>query len=101
MIYFVIRKNENNDPIAMVRLNSTESSDMTIGVPIPHPRFGWMAPVQRVGRHVFNLMIGDHDDIAEALAMSVSYRLEEVTKGEWESFVAFNLFPVLKLAVAK
>lgn len=101
MIHFVIRKNTDNDPIALVRLNSNENSDMNIGVPYKHHRFGWMAPVQRVGRHVFNLMIGNDQDIADVLTLSSEYRLEVVAQAEWESFVEFDLFPVLKLAVAK
>ena len=101
MIHFVIRRSGDNEPLALVRLNANESAEMTIMSPKVHPRFGPMAPVHRFGLHAFNLMIGEHTEVHEALSNTLGYRLERVTEAEWESFDAFDLFPVLKLAVAR
>jgi len=101
MIHFIIRRSEDKEPLALVRLNVNESKQMTIMKPVTHPRFGVMAPVHRHGRHVFNLMIGDNEEVAEALQNQKRYQLDEVKQAEWESFTAFELFPVLKLALVK
>ena len=101
MKYFIIRRREDKEPLALVRLNVNESSQMTIMKPVTHPRFGVMAPVHRIGRHVFNLMVGDNKEVEEALQSTVGYQLDEVRQAEWESFTAFDLFPVLKLALVK
>ena len=101
MIHFIIRRKEDKEPLALVRLNANESGEMTIMPPVLHPRFGYMAPVKRIGIYAFNLMIGDNEDVQQALSNSLGYTLERVTQAEWESFEEFDLFPVLKLAVAK
>jgi hypothetical protein len=101
MKYFIIRRSKDKEPLALVRLNVNESSQMTIMKPTTHPRFGPMAQVTRYGRHVFNLMIGDNKEVEEALQKSTGYQLDEVGQAEWETFIAFDLFPVLKLALVK
>ena len=101
MIHFIIRRREDKEPLALVRLNANENSDMNILKPVTHPRFGPMAPVHRVGRHVFNLMIGDNKEVEDALSNVLGYQLERVGQAEWETFVAFDLFHVLKLGLVK
>lgn len=101
MIHFIIRRREDKEPLALVRLNANESADMTILKPITHPRFGPMAPVHRFGKHVFNLMIGDNKEIVDALSTSTGYHLEQTSQAEWETFAVLELFPVLKLAMTK
>jgi nitrate reductase NapE component len=46
-------------------------------------------------------MIGDNKEVEEALQKSTGYQLDEVGQAEWETFIAFDLFPVLKLALVK
>lgn len=110
MIHFLIRRKEDKEPLALVRLNASGSEEMTIMPPITHPRFGVMAPIHRGGRHTFNLMIGDNTEVEDALRpikvehsnfTTRGYRLERVKQAEWETFMAFELFPVLKLAMAR
>jgi hypothetical protein len=107
MVHYIIRRTLDKEPIALVRINAKDGVDMVIQHPIIHPRFGAMAKVSRFvedrGSHVhaFNLMIGDNEEVAKALQTSVGYQLEKTTKAEWESFNAFDLFPVLKLAMAR
>jgi hypothetical protein len=110
MIHFIIRRSEDKEPLALVRLNANGSGNMTIMPPITHPRFGVMAPIHRGGRHTFNLMIGDNKEVEDALTpikvkhskfTTKGYQLEQTSQAEWETFVAFDLFPVLKLAMAK
>lgn len=101
MLYYVIRIRMDNEPIALVRINAKENGDMVILKPVRHPRFGAMAPIQRVGRHVYNLMIGDNEEVESALSSPLGYQLDEVTQAEWESFDAFELFPVLKLGMVR
>jgi hypothetical protein len=91
---------DDKEPLALVRVNATERADMIIHF-ARSSRFGVIAPVERMGRHVYNLMIGDNKDVEMALSgMMTNHRLELTTQAEWESFAAFELFPVLKLAVA-
>jgi hypothetical protein len=110
MIYFILRRKTDKEPLALVRLNANGSDTMTIMPPITHPRFGVMAPIHRGGRHTFNLMIGDNKEVEDALTpikvkhskfTTKGYQLEQTSQAEWETFVAFELFPVLKLAMAK
>ena len=108
MVYYIIRRRDDDkEPLALVRLNAKDGVDMVIQSPTTHPRFGPMAAISRfVERrcshiHAYNLMIGDHEEVAKALRTTIGYQLEVTTKAEWESFKAFDLFPVLKLAVAR
>lgn len=101
MLHYVIRRTRDKEPLALVRVNAKEAGDMVILRPVIHPRFGVMAPINRIGRHVYNLMIGDNKEVEDALINTAGYQLEEVTQSEWESFDAFELFPVLKLGVTK
>ncbi len=101
MLYYVLRRSVDKEPLALVRINAKERGDMVILAPVTHPRFGSMAPIQRLGRHVYNLIIGNNEEIEEALKTTSGYQLEEVTKAEWESFVEFDLFPVLKLGMVR
>jgi hypothetical protein len=101
MIHYVIRRREDKEPVALVRLNANGSDDMTIMAVGTHPRFGVMAPISRAGRHTFNLMIGDNKEVEDAIRSKTGYNLERVKQAEWESFAAFDLFPVLKLGLAK
>lgn len=100
MIYYIIRRNKDKEPLALVRINAKDGVDMIIHYP-RLSRFGMLAPVERKGQHVYNLIIGNNQEIAEALASSSNYNLEITTQAEWESFGAFELFPVLKLAMAR
>ncbi len=88
------------EPIALVKVNAKERGNMSIGTPRPS-RFGSMAPVNRNGQHVYNLLIGDNEDVEIALIGIGSYRLEEVTQAEWETWAELELFPVLKLGMAR
>lgn len=100
MLHYVLRRTDDKEPLALIRINATSRSDMVIGMPGP-TRFGTMAPVSRMGVVVYNLVIGDNKDVEAALMGMTGYRLEEVPQAEWESFDAFDLFPVLKLAIAR
>ena len=104
----VVRKKD--EPLALVKVNAKrtdgEGKLITMGIGLPRSsRFGMMAPVTRVIRghneHVYNLMIGDNEDVLLALVNPTGWRLQEVEQAEWESFEAFELFPVLKLAMAR
>ena len=92
------RKEE--EPIALIRVNATVQGDMIIMMPMK-TRFGWMAPVHRSGQHVYNLIIGDNEEVLKALQSTMQYKLEQVKQAEWESFEAFELFPTLKLGMAR
>jgi hypothetical protein len=100
MLYYVLRRTDDKEPLALIRVNATTQGNMVIGMPGP-TRFGTMAPVTRLGRVVYNLIIGDNKDVEAALDSVTGYRLEEIPQAEWESFDAFDLFPVLKLAMAR
>ncbi len=101
MLYYVIRRRDDREPLALVRVNAKEKGDMVIQAPVTHPRFGPMSEVTRIGIHAYNLLIGDNPEVEEALKTAMGYQLEEVTQAEWESFAEFELFPVLKLAMAR
>ena len=101
MLHYVIRRSEDKEPLALVRVNAKEKGDMVILAPVRHPRFGMMAPIHRVGVHVYNLMIGDNEEVEAALKTGLGHQLEEVSESEWESFAEFDLFPVLKLGLVK
>ena len=100
MLYYVLRRTDDKEPLALVRVNATKEGNMVIGLPGP-TRFGTMAPVSRMGTVVYNLVIGDNKEVEAALTGMTGYRLEEIPQAEWESFDAFDLFPVLKLAMAR
>ncbi len=101
MLYYIIRRREDKEPLALVRFNSNEKAQLVIGKPFTHPRFGVMAPVTRFGIHRFNLMIGDNKEVEDAINKELGYQLELTTQAEWETFDVLELFPVLKLAMAK
>ena len=100
MLYYILRRTEDKEPLALIKVNATTQGNMLIGMPGP-TRFGTMAPVSRMGQVVYNLIIGDNEDVEAALTGMTGYRLEEVPQAEWESFDAFDLFPVLRLAMAR
>ena len=101
MIYYLMRLNDDEKkPLALLRINSVIEGDMQIMSARPS-RFGPMAPIHRKGRHVYNLLIGDNEDVSMALWEACRWKLEQVKQAEWESWAAMELFPVLKTAVAK
>ncbi len=100
MLYYVLRRTEDKKPLALIKVNATTQGNMVIGMPGP-TRFGTMAPVSRMGQVVYNLIIGDNEDVEAALTGMTGYRLEEVPQAEWESFDSFDQFPVLRLAMAR
>ena len=98
MIYFVLRRKQGEqDPLALVRINSNTHGDMRVDVP-RYGRFGYYSPVERSGKVCFNLMYGEHEDVGAAVLGGCI--LQQVTQAEWETFDAFELYPVLKLALA-
>lgn len=102
MIYCVLRQRngagQDEEPLALVRFNVKEFGNLVVGAPTKG-RFGWQAPCNRSGLHVYNLMLGDHEDVRKALESVQGWRLEEVTRAEWESWSEMELFPVLRTAI--
>jgi hypothetical protein len=52
-------------------------------------------------QHVFSLYVGDNVKVTRALNnIGLPHDIERVSQAEWETFEAFDLFPILKVAVA-
>lgn len=100
MLHYVIRKKDEDEPIALMRINARERGNMHITT-FRVGKFGPFAKIDRNGHHIYNLMFGEHDDVAGAMMDSKDYQLEEIEKSEWESWKEMDLFPVLKTAVAR
>lgn len=101
MIYYLMRQTgDEKEPLALLRINAAINGDMQIMSPRPS-RFGPLAPVYRKGQHVYNLLIGNNEDVMMALWEVGRWKLEQVKQAEWESWAEMELFPVLKTAMAK
>ena len=104
MLYYVIRRRADKEPLALCKVNAKERGTMTLGSVQRYgtiARFGPVVKVSRMGIHMFNLIVGDNDEVAECLDTLSGYELEDVTEAEWESWAVMELFPVLKMAVAR
>jgi hypothetical protein len=112
MLYYLIRRADDKEPLALVRFNAREEGNMFLGL-ISESRFGPYVKVNRNNQHVYNILLGDNQDVIDALEYKLrphdgpnsfkggtNYRLEQVQQAEWETFEAFDLFPILKVAVA-
>ena len=101
MIHYLMRQTGGEkEPLALIRINASANGDMQIMAVRPS-KFGPLAPVFREGKHVYNLLIHDNDDVSDALWEAGKWKLEQVKQAEWESWAEMELFPVLKTAVAK
>lgn len=116
MLYYLIRRGNDKEPLALVRINAKEHGNMFLGTP-EESRFGFVVKVERNGQHVYNILLKDNQDVIDALSfkertplfpevvkqnvVGVNYQLEQVEQAEWETFEAFDLFPILKVAMAR
>ena len=104
MLYYVIRRREDKEPLALCKVNAKQRGDMELGDIIRYgaiARFGPVVKVSRMGVHVFSIIVGNNDEVAECMEKQSNYNLEEVTQAEWESWAVMELFPVLRMAVAR
>ncbi len=105
MLHYVLRRkatkeNREPEPLCLMKVNAKEEGNMTIGLPRPS-RLGTLAPVTRNNVHVYNLMIGDNEDVEAALFGMEGWYLQMVTQAEWETWSEMQLFPTLKLGMAR
>jgi hypothetical protein len=112
MLYYLIRRRNDKEPLALLRFNAKEEGNMFLGI-VSESRFGAYVKVDRSGQHVYNILLGDHQDVIDALDYKArsdsknalkhgtNYRLEQVEQAEWETFEAFALFPILKVGMAR
>ena len=107
--YYVVR-DDKKDAIALLHINGSSEARMEF-YPARDSRFGRIIPVIRYdqhhsnGRHIYNIMLGEHAEtiekqFASAVISKVNDHFSVVTKEEWETYDALELFPVLKTAIA-
>jgi hypothetical protein len=59
---------------------------------------GLYVKIMRRQQHIFNLYPGDNTKVVRALNdIGLPHDIEEVSQAEWETFDAFDLFPILKV----
>lgn len=105
MLHYVLRRKataerRDPEPLALMKVNANQEGDMTIGLPRP-TRLGYMAPISRNGQHVYNLNVDKHDDVQAALFGVEGWYLQMITQAEWETWAEMELFPVLRLGMAR
>ncbi len=117
MLYYILRMPEKHrEPLAIFRLD-TESKErgliditgldadriyLQYGGGLLPSKYGLYVKIMRRQKHVFNLYVGDNVKVTRALNnIGLPHDIERVSQSEWETFEAFDLFPILKVAVAR
>jgi len=65
-------------------------------------KYGLHVKIMRRQSHIFNLYAGDNTKVVRALNnIGLPHDIERVSQAEWETFEAFDLFPILKVGTAR
>ena len=114
MLYYILRPiGKNQEPVALFRINAKcdqsgftditgfDANRMVIGIGGLYPsRFGLYVKIERRQKHIYNLFVGDNPAVVACLNDPRMHEIEKVSQAEWETFEAFELFPILKVGMA-
>ena len=122
MLYYILRMPEKHrEPLAIFCLD-TESKEQGLtditgldadriylqysefqnGGGLLPSKYGLYVKIMRRQNHIFNLYVGDNTKVIRALNnIGLPHNIERVSQAEWETFEAFDLFPILKVGMAR
>jgi hypothetical protein len=109
MIYYLLRRLPENvmggskfddaQPVALFRINTPKNNNNLRLVDLRlNNRFGWMITVSMGSISAYNILLDNENEVIETLRDN-SFFIDEITKSEWESWDAMELFPRLKISV--
>jgi hypothetical protein len=121
MLYYILRMPEKHrEPLAIFRLATEykdhghtditglnadriylQYSEFQNGGGLLPSKHGLYVKVMRRQEHIFSLYPGDNPNVVRALNnIGLPHDIERVSQAEWETFDAFDLFPILKVRPA-
>lgn len=122
MLYYILRMpGKYREPLAIFRLDTEhidhghiditglnadriylQYSAFQSGGGLLPSKSGLYVKIMRRQEHLFNLYAGDNPPVVRALNnIGLPHDIESVSQAEWETFKAFDLFPILKVDRAR